>query len=853
MSMLKDFTRRCLMLLLPALLAPAVWAVDAAYFAEMAAVESHFEADRSTAKLKKNWQSAIARQDALDALVCLRKAADANYLPARLLLAMLYKDGRVVEQDNKMAISLLTDVVTQSGVVPYMVALGGLYLICPDIPDHKKEAVKWFERAAWSGHELGKFYYATCLYEGSGVEKDLSKAFMWYRSAADDGNAKAEAMVAYMYDEGLGVEKDKEKAILSYRKAADMGLPDALNNLAFHYRSGDGVPENKELAFQMYKDLAEKGVSLACIDLGDCYQYGLGTEKNSAEALKWYLTAAKADVSAEVQGLIGDIYFQGNGTKKDVIEAIKWYDLGAERKSSSALHSLAMLYCKGLVIAPDAEKKVQHLLVAAEKGDVTAQVNLASCYETGRGVPQDDKKAFYWTKKAADQGHSTAAFNMGHAYRNGRGVEKDARTALEWYMKATDAEFVPAMYELGTLYYKGEGVEKDLKTAHEWFEKAAAYGDAAALSQLGHNYVYGMGVQKDPEKALQYYEKAIELGDENAMFRLGVHYIKGEMAVGEGKIMPYDKGLHYLRMVAEKGLAEAQYTLAACYHDGLGTEIDYTEAAKWFDLAARQGYPPAMYWIALMYLQKDIPGVPTVTARARAKEYLERVISVDMLGTVQYEAHVAADKVDGREGFTTIDGDERVNLSYGRTYGLFETFPIYMSYYLLGLSCEDGLFVDKEHESPEAVQARLRQAFEYYKTAAGKVDELFAKYAAQENAGNLNMARISSASIYLALSHCYEKGVGTEVSAAKAAEYRSRWEEIVGKDDRKKLNLWRYAYGICFACGLIAELPADDAPTMAESIETKLTPLCPALGSFMQFMQRCRESLRDWVGALAEE
>ena len=45
--------------------------------------------------------------------------------------------------------------------------------------------------------------------------------------------------------------------------------------------------------------------------------------------------------------------------------------------------------------------------------------------------------------------------------------------------------------------------------------------------------------------------------------------------------------------LAEEGNPEASYQLGILYYRGEGVVQDYAEAAKWFRLAAEQGYAPA--------------------------------------------------------------------------------------------------------------------------------------------------------------------------------------------------------------------------------------------------------------------
>ena len=53
--------------------------------------------------------------------------------------------------------------------------------------------------------------------------------------------------------------------------------------------------------------------------------------------------------------------------------------------------------------------------------------------------------------------------------------------------------------------------------------------------------------------------------------------------------------------LAHKGNPQAQYFLAYMYDMGQGTGKDIHEAARWYHLAAEQGYAPAQHGLGLRY------------------------------------------------------------------------------------------------------------------------------------------------------------------------------------------------------------------------------------------------------------
>ncbi len=55
------------------------------------------------------------------------------------------------------------------------------------------------------------------------------------------------------------------------------------------------------------------------------------------------------------------------------------------------------------------------------------------------------------------------------------------------------------------------------------------------------------------------------------------------------------------RVLAEQGMADAQYNLGIMYGNGHGVQQDYAEAVKWYRKAAEQGHAEAQNNLGLMY------------------------------------------------------------------------------------------------------------------------------------------------------------------------------------------------------------------------------------------------------------
>ncbi len=94
-----------------------------------------------------------------------------------------------------------------------------------------------------------------------------------------------------------------------------------------------------------------------------------------------------------------------------------------------------------------------------------------------------------------------------------------------------------------------------------------------------------------------------------AQLYLGMMY-----ALGQGVPQDYSEALKWFSLAAEQGEAQAQYVLGSMYFEGRGVPQVYSEAFKWFSLAAEQGYAAAQNSLANMYV--DGKGVPKDYSKA---------------------------------------------------------------------------------------------------------------------------------------------------------------------------------------------------------------------------------------------
>ena len=100
----------------------------------------------------------------------------------------------------------------------------------------------------------------------------------------------------------------------------------------------------------------------------------------------------------------------------------------------------------------------------------------------------------------------------------------------------------------------------------------------------------------DHATALEPIRLLAEKGNADAQYYLGARY-----SSGQGVSLDHVEAAKWYRLAANQGLAQAQSDLGDLYKSGLGLPQDFTEAAKWYRLAANQGDAYAQYLLGFMY------------------------------------------------------------------------------------------------------------------------------------------------------------------------------------------------------------------------------------------------------------
>ncbi|TAL27099.1 MAG: sel1 repeat family protein [Alphaproteobacteria bacterium] len=269
----------------------------------------------------------------------------------------------------------------------------------------KKEAERWYRKAAQRGDMLAEYELAETFFAGDGFPTDYPEAKKWYLKAAAQGHGRSQLRLGFLYAEkhfkGLKVDyaeaekwftkaaeqnagdaqfrlgnfyinfkrpPDYARGILWLRKAAEGGNRTAMFDLGRLQLSGTGMPRDANAGIGWIKKSAEAGTLQAQQTLAQIYAEGKEAPKDAAESLKWILRIADAPAAAPFYLVrAGDIFFDGwESIPKNYPAARKYYERAAWRGDAHALERLALIYKEGLGVEKD-ERKAKEYEIKAKK------------------------------------------------------------------------------------------------------------------------------------------------------------------------------------------------------------------------------------------------------------------------------------------------------------------------------------------------------------------------------------------------------------------------------------------------------------------------------------------------------
>jgi TPR repeat protein len=171
-------------------------------------------------------------------------------------------------------------------------------------------------------------------------------------------------------------------------------------------------------------------------------------------------------------------------------------------------------------------------------------------------------------------------FDAGMNALSGSANTQNSFAAVDYFRKSADKGYAPAQVVMGYFADDGTLIAANANDAAQWYRKAADQGDNLAQWLLGRLYVIGSGLPQDYAAAQRILTGPAEQGDPFAALLLGRVMLDRD----------YTQAPKWFRIAAEQGLPSAQFQYATALRDGRGVPQDRFEAYVWFLIAQDAGY-----------------------------------------------------------------------------------------------------------------------------------------------------------------------------------------------------------------------------------------------------------------------
>lgn len=356
-----------------------------------------------------------------------KKAADEGNTTAIFNVAVMYRDGQGVNQDDNE------------------------YFI------YMKQAAEASDADADAMYELSR-----CYDFGTGTQKDDEASFYWKKKSASLGDVDAMYNLALAYKDGIGTNINDTQFFYWMTKSAEAGDTDAIFGLGLAYELGHGTDVNIEKAVYWYKQGAAKGETSSIYNLAICYLKGKGVEKDLKEFFKLTTLAAENDdVSAMFNLALAS--YHAEGTEKDLVNSFEWMKKSAEKGHKSAINLLSSFYEKGIGTDKDENKYFEWLKKSVDEGEKENLVRLALAYQYGIGTDVDVDKFLLLSKLAVEKGLSKAFILLGVGHLQQR-LNIGKEVFKEVYGKLDD--FYNVVQETKRSHIVQNDIDTSFKIAH---------------------------------------------------------------------------------------------------------------------------------------------------------------------------------------------------------------------------------------------------------------------------------------------------------------------------------------------------------------------------------------------------
>ena len=307
--------------------------------------------------------------------------------------------------------------------------------------------------------------------------------------------------------------------------------------------------------------------------------------------------------TTEAKVLVGLMYKLGKGVKQDYTKATKWLIEASNEENAYAQEILGELYIEGKGVTKDTTKAVQMWQRSASKGLSRSQYNLAIAYYNGYGLPQDYVQSYIFSSLSSavnEEGAETIKNNSLLELDSSQVSYAQNKAMQLWNvydptLKNTQLILNESHKNFGDEHfysYKIDELQKSIKVEDysklfNVYHNRARSGDKTAMYVLALMYSTGEGVSKNYLKGIIWLREVIRYEDAPS----GPQQYYGMLyCLGHGVPQNFSEAMKWFSIAADRKNSEAQYNMGSMYEKGCGVRKNQITALMWYILSAEQGY-----------------------------------------------------------------------------------------------------------------------------------------------------------------------------------------------------------------------------------------------------------------------
>lgn len=370
-------------------------------------------------------------------------------------------------------------------------------------------------------------------------------------------------------------------------KAATQGI-DSAQMVLGGYRVLQKDPKRQEEGINWLERAAFQGLTDAHIKLGNYY---VEVKGDHTKAESWYRKATLTD-APEAYLALGRYYYSNKQKKASVPFFLK----ATESKNAEAALYLAEFYSED---EPDSVKAVFYNKQYIQNSTTLPEynsgyVNLGTLYMEGKAVKQDTTVGIYYFNQAIAKKYNkfSASIKLSDYYRKGLILKRNVNQAIKY--AEISCEDTPSSFTckipiyLATYFFNNEEYEPAITL----YKKHVAALDSNELNLFGMCYWY----QKKYADALPLIKQAATKGNNVAMFNMGYSNY-----TAKGVDTNYTEAIKWFNVAAQNNYADAYTYLGRCFVLGKGVQKDLYKATAYFQKATDMGSHEGEHELAHFY------------------------------------------------------------------------------------------------------------------------------------------------------------------------------------------------------------------------------------------------------------